>query len=85
MSQKDRSETLQMIVVPEDATPFARQFAIEYDYADRYIVVIDGIRVSTTVLSEIFANPNPERWLRFERKGDVITVHSRPVAAEDLQ
>jgi hypothetical protein len=41
---------------------------------------IDGVRVSYEVLPQLIlaiVHPDPRRWLRFERVGNIVNVHVR--------
>lgn len=38
-------------------------------------LVINGVAISWELLT-MMTQPDPDRWLRFERKGDEVTVHS---------
>jgi hypothetical protein len=59
-------ESLIEIVIDGQAYPVHGEF-----------ILIDGVRVSTEVLKEMFRPTEPDRWLRFERKGDNVVVHQR--------
>jgi hypothetical protein len=54
-----------------------REFLIEYDDADAEsgVVRIDGVKVSVELLTTMIVDPPRDRFYRFERKGDTVTVH----------
>ena len=43
-------------------------------------IIINGIRVNSHALMGIFVmifNPRPDRWMRFEKRGDALLVEVR--------
>jgi len=65
---------------PDGATS---EFLIEYDEMDPGVVLIDGVMVSVEVLTRMIVDPQRDRFFRFERKDDLVTVHSYALQSGD--
>lgn len=53
-----------------------KQFVIEYN-AGRCELIIDCVQVSVDILREMIVAPRSDRWFKFRREGDVVTVEER--------
>jgi hypothetical protein len=51
-----------------------QEFLIEYDDAEPGVVRIDGISVSVELLTTMIVDPDPDKFFKFERHGDLVTV-----------
>jgi hypothetical protein len=59
---------------PGCVTPPAEQgMKVEFD-GERNTVTVNGVAICLEVL-KVITDPDPRAWLRFERQGDVVTVH----------
>jgi hypothetical protein len=57
-------------------------FAIVYDH-ESDCVVIDGVKFAPEVLLEMTKpDPNPSRWVRFERREEAVVAHVKFEGAE---
>jgi hypothetical protein len=54
------------------------EFLIDYEPGSP-VMKVDGISVSTEMFREMIVSPREDRWMRFWRDGDSVSVEVKPL------